>query len=446
MKTWPQWHFSLAVTWLTFVAVSSTVAAPPDPEFMAAKQTFVKEMKKKSAAARAAAVEKLSELIQPETADLLLKRGITDDDRSVRLSAQKGLRQLAGDQTVGEYLFNELKKSFRKPPANDTVAIEVLRALVPTDDESRREEIVTMLDDFLGSPKAHPLIPITVIDDYAVEGDEIALKSVLLLAKAKVFENNFGYRRCVVQALSQIREPEAIGFLIDLLPKTQGLIQHDVITYLTRATSQKFRDNDRNWSNWWRENQKDFKFPPAGTPLSDASLDDQQPTYYGIPICAKRIVFVLDTSMSMRGQPIVLAKQALLKTIESLPEAVKFDIIFFDGATATWQPRLVPASAEAKHEASQIIADRGLKLGTVSSAALNAAFELEPEAIYFVSDGEPTDGQPAQIVNFVSQYNRVRRVSVHTVGVVTIRNGGAGLTSFMQPLADQNYGKFRLVE
>ena len=97
-------------------------------------------------------------------------------------------------------------------------------------------------------------------------------------------------------------------------------------------------------------------------------------------------------------------------------------------------------------EASQIIADRALKLGTVSNAALNVAFELDPEAIYFVSDGEPTDGQPAQIVNYVTQFNRTRRVSIHTVGVVTIRNGGAGLTSFMEPLADRNYGKFRLVE
>ena len=446
MQTRAQWKCRIAVIWVTLVAVSSAVSAPPDPEFMAAKQTFIKEMKKKSAAARVAAVEKLAELVQPETADLLLKRGITDDDRSVRLAAQKGLRQFVGDETVSDYLVNELKKSFRKPPANDTVAIELLRALVSAEDESRREEIVTMLDDFLTSPKAHPLIPMTVIDEFALEGDEIAMQSVLLLTKVKVFENNFGYRRCVVQAMSQIREPEAIGFLIDLLPKTQGLIQHDIVTYLTRATSQKFRDNDRNWANWWRENQKDFKFPPAGTPLSEASLDDQQPTYYGIPICAKRIVFVLDTSMSMRGQPIILAKQALLKTIESLPEAVKFDIIFFDGATATWQPRLVPASGEAKLEASRIIADRALKLGTVSSAALNAAFELDPEAIYFVSDGEPTDGQPAQIVNFVSQFNRTRRVSIHTIGVVTIRNGGAGLTSFMQPLAGQNYGKFQLVE
>ena len=447
MQTRAQLRLSLAVTGvMIFVAVSSAASAPPDAELLAAKQTFAKEMKKKSAGARVTAIEKLAELVRPETADLLIKRGISDDDRNVRVAAQKGLRQFVEDPTVGEYLFNELKKSFRKPPANDTVAIELLRALITVEDKSRQEDIVTMLDDFLGSPKAHPLIPMTVIDECAAEGDGPAFQSVSRLAKVKVFESHFGYRRCVVQAMSQIRDPEAIGFLIDLLPKTQGLIQHDVIQYLTRITSQKFGDNDRNWSNWWRESQKDFKFPPAGTALTESSLDDQQPNYYGIPICAKRIVFVLDTSMSMRGQPIVVAKQALLKTIESLPEAVKFDIIFFDGATATWQPRLVPANTEAKMEASRIIADRGLKIGTVSSAALNAAFELEPEAIYFVSDGEPTDGQPAQIVNFVSQFNRTRRVSIHTIGVVTICNGGAGLTSFMQPLADQNYGKFRLVE
>ena len=90
--------------------------------------------------------------------------------------------------------------------------------------------------------------------------------------------------------------------------------------------------------------------------------------------------------------------------------------------------------------------ERGLKLGTASSAALNAAFGMEPEAIYFVSDGEPTDGTPAQIVSAASQFNRTRRVSIHTVGVVTQRNGGIGLTMFMQPLSDQNYGKFQLIE
>ena len=87
-----------------------------------------------------------------------------------------------------------------------------------------------------------------------------------------------------------------------------------------------------------------------------------------------------------------------------------------------------------------------MSLGTASNAALNAAFNLDPEVIYFLSDGEPTDGRPAQIVSSITTLNRTRRVSIHTIGVVTDRNGSFGLTQFMRPLAEQNYGTFQLVQ
>jgi hypothetical protein len=96
--------------------------------------------------------------------------------------------------------------------------------------------------------------------------------------------------------------------------------------------------------------------------------------------------------------------------------------------------------------ASQVVIERGLRGGTASHDALTTAFGLEPEAIYFLSDGEPTDGPPPQIVAEITRLNKTRRVSVHAIGVVTDRNGGIGLTMFMQPLANQNFGKFRLVE
>lgn len=89
---------------------------------------------------------------------------------------------------------------------------------------------------------------------------------------------------------------------------------------------------------------------------------------------------------------------------------------------------------------------RGLGLGTASLAALNAAYNLHPEVIYFLSDGEPTDSQPKVIVEAMSERNRTRRVTIHAIGVVTQRGGGAGLTYFMKPLAENNYGKFQLIE
>ena len=440
------WLTGLLVAGLFQVQISAAVATPPDAEFVTAKQSFLKEMKKKSTEARVAAVDRFAELARPETAEFLLKRGFSDPETPVRIATQRGLRKLAGDPDVGLFLIDELKKSLRKSSAGESNQIELLRALAPDEDESRQVEIQKILDDFLASAKSNYLVPITVIDDAATQGDAEALRSLLLLSKAKKFDEHFGYRRALVQAFSQIREPEAVDFLIDLLPKTEGLIQHDVIQYLTRLTSQKFRDNDREWKIWWTENRSKFDFPPLGDVLPEVIQGEQVRTYYGIPICAKRIVFVLDTSGSMRGQPIERAKQALVKVIESLPEQVAFGLIFFDNSPTVWQPRLVPATIEAKQLATRTISERGVKLGTASRAALNAAFELQPEAIYFLSDGEPTDGTPDQIVNEARQFNRTRRVSIHTIGVVTQNHGGVGLTLFMQPLAQQNFGQFRLVE
>jgi hypothetical protein len=148
----------------------------------------------------------------------------------------------------------------------------------------------------------------------------------------------------------------------------------------------------------------------------------------------------------MRGEPRAAAKRAVNGTIEQLPEAVQFDVLFFDKNIASWQPQLVPAATHFKQEAIRAVTARSMDRGTASNTALNAAFTLDPEVIYFLSNGEPTDGRPLQIVSTITNLNRTRRVSIHTIGVVTKRNGGYGLTQFMRPLAEQNYGTFQLVE
>jgi hypothetical protein len=116
-------------------------------------------------------------------------------------------------------------------------------------------------------------------------------------------------RVAAVDRFAELARPETADFLIDLLLKTEGLIQHDVIQYLTRLTSQKFRNHDQEWKIWWTENRSEFDFPPLGDVLPEVIQGEQIRTDYGIPICAKRMVFVLDTSDSMRGQPIERAKQ-----------------------------------------------------------------------------------------------------------------------------------------
>jgi von Willebrand factor type A domain len=439
------WSFASLPIIVVGALFAVTFAAEPDSDFAAGKQVFLREMKKKSAPARVEAVEALGEFPNPEAAALLLKRGLADPEPSVRLAVRKSLRKIAAEPAVGKHLFDEFKRSIKKHAVPEELTA-LLGALVTTSDETLQADLIKSLDDYLALPKGNLLVPMTLIDESGQQGEPEAVQVVTVLAKAKAFNALFGYRRSVVQAMSRIREPEAITFLIEMLPTSQGLIQYDIVQYLTRTTKQKFRDNDRDWTNWWKENQKTFKFPPVAAGVVADQVDDKQANYYGIPICAKRVVFVLDTSASMRGLPMEAAKQALIKVVEALPEAVSFDVVMFDLTADAWQPRLVPASYEAKQGASQNVMVRGMKLGTASHAALNTAFGLEPECIYFLSDGEPTDGRPADIIAAITQMNRTRRVSIHTIGVVTQRNGSAGLRLFMQPLAEQNYGTFRLIE
>lgn len=78
---------------------------------------------------------------------------------------------------------------------------------------------------------------------------------------------------------------------------------------------------------------------------------------------------------------------------------------------------------------------------TATSDALQAAFTFDAEAIFMLSDGEPSAGRivdPAGIIQFVKELNRGRAVTVNTVGIMT----GGG---FLDELAKANHGTFRAV-
>ena len=437
----------LALVILVVLANVDGRAADTDAEFQSAKQAFFKEMKKKSAADRADAITAFAEVARTETADTILKRGFSDPDPQVRTATQHGLAKLAENAEVSKFLLDDLKRSLRKAGSEPLVA-ELFRALAGTEDEDLQTEVIKLLDEYLRTPKGNVLLPMTLIDDFGSQGDAKAARSVTLLARAKPFESKFGYRRCVIQAMTRIRDPLAMDFLIERLPKLEGLVEHDAITYLQQVSKQRFRNdnNGADWKSWWRLARPMFEFPKAKELAQVKPIDNQQLLFYGIPICAKRVLFVLDTSGSMRGEPLEAAKRALNGTIEQLPEAVQFDVLFFDKGVSAWQQQLVPAATNAKQDAIRTVTARGMNIGTASNTALNAAFNLDPEVIYFLSDGEPTDGRPANIISAITTLNRTRRVSIHTIGVVTDRNGSAGLTQFMRPLAEQNYGTFQLVQ
>jgi uncharacterized protein YegL len=172
------------------------------------------------------------------------------------------------------------------------------------------------------------------------------------------------------------------------------------------------------------------------------------PSYYGLSLQARRIVFVLDISGSMNGPRLQAAKDELVNTIEGLANDVSFSIVVYNNAVMVWQRSLTAASPGAKRAAAQFVHTRRAAGHTAAYDALEAAFQFDAEAIYFLSDGAPNAGKivrPDDIVAAVRQANRSRRISVYTIGIAPGSPDGP-CDLFLKTLAEQNFGVYRRVD
>jgi len=426
-------------------AVRPAAKTPPDRAFQKAKKEFQLRSHGKKPAERVAALKILEDFPTGDAADLVYVTLLDDRSSDVRQAAVAFLAALRDREDVVARLLQRMTNTTRKG-GMDIRAVGALQALAEGENAEVQSQVLSYLNEFLGTPRANLLLLHTMIDEQAPKGDaEDVLRMLTLFTKAEFFDQNFGYRRCLVQGLMQVKDKEALTYLIDLLPRFKGLVQFDVVSHLIAATGQNFGDDAAKWKAWWAENQnrkeplEKPKTPPVGN-YGDFG------EYYGIPICAKRVVFVLDTSLSMRGAKIDAAKTELIRAIKELPKEVYFDVIAFDNTVRVWRPELVAANEQTKQMAVNVVLEQPLKFKTASYDALEAAFGLNPEAIYFLSDGAPFGGKiddPKTIISTISEINRVRRVSIHAIGVATKLS--AVLESFMKGLAAANWGIYKPV-
>jgi hypothetical protein len=160
-------------------------------------------------------------------------------------------------------------------------------------------------------------------------------------------------------------------------------------------------------------------------------------------------VFVVDMSGSMsspsRGGSTRFhrAMLELTKSISKLKARQKFYIIFFNTETQPlFYPKpareLVPATTSMKNRARRWIRSRQPQSGTDPNEAFDLALRLEPDAIFFLTDGELPD--PEGTRRAVQLFNR-KKVAIHTIGFETFDGDDT-----LQQLAKENGGTYRHVK
>lgn len=414
------------------------------------QRTAVQRIKGKKPEARLEAIRELAEYPCEEAAKVLVLQGLTSKFEDVRKASYETLLEFKNNEQVCNYLFDTIKKEVKKGTPRDGVGA-LLGVVLASDLPTVQKQAAAVLDEAVKQPKGGLLLLVTLADGLGQQSDATSLATLLKLSKLPLFEQEFAVRRSVVLALAHVQELEAVDALIELLGRLEGEVRGDIVRYLTSISGEQHELDAAAWREWWQASRKSFQFPLRGQKVVVARPKPQSMSqqYYGIPIYAQRLVFVIDASGSMRrGGRIDAAKRELVEAVKALPAGVSFNVLAFNERVFRWRKKLMIASPENKEKAVQYVEQLGLGRATASYDALEAALDLDAEAIYFLTDGAPHGGkvdQPAEIVDVLTRLNHTRRVTINSIGIGVGPEGNL-FDTFLKTLSEKNYGEYRRVD
>ena len=155
----------------------------------------------------------------------------------------------------------------------------------------------------------------------------------------------------------------------------------------------------------------------------------------------RNVILLLDTSLSMYGEKLKRAVEALDYFLSSLSSQDHFDLVLFNEETYAFSPTPLPATPDNTEHALDFIRNSMLGSGSDLRKALAKAVELAPQfpqgerSVVLVSDGNPTLG--TRSVKQILQTLKTRSTRVFAFGL-----GSDANNSLLEELAKTGHGYF----
>lgn len=188
------------------------------------------------------------------------------------------------------------------------------------------------------------------------------------------------------------------------------------------------------------------RFPGAGSGTGGSggktlSMFDTEGT-------GKTFVFVIDRSGSMDergGRPMRAAKSQIVQNIDRLDDFNQFNIIFYNDTFLFWRGgRKMPFAKEPERESAKRFVEGMIPAGgTRHEEPLREAIRLQPEVIFFLTDGDESELQLNS-----GQLARIQRANTRSIQINVIQFGlGANReSSFLKRLAAENRGMYKYID
>jgi len=162
--------------------------------------------------------------------------------------------------------------------------------------------------------------------------------------------------------------------------------------------------------------------------------------FFGVQASGKRIVYVVDCSLSMRGPRWRAAREELVRSLRALKRDVSFLVVFFSDDCYPMPGSTLQLATPGNIEiAANWIESTSLGWGTKPLASVQLAYAQEPDAIFLLTDGEFAD-RTAKFLRDENSEKGPKMASVHTIAFQS-RDG----IRLLKRIARENSGQFRYV-
>ncbi len=267
-------------------------------------------------------------------------------------------------------------------------------------------------------------------------------------------------RNASLQSLQKFKVKEMVPALIERLGREKDKArQGNVLNLLVRRTGVNMGLVAKDWDKWWKETADRFEFPKASEAGSPKANTVVVPTYFGIEVASKRVIFLVDASISMlqsatgpkkkgrkknlKGAPgtkMAALKKELTSILTKLPDTTMVNIIFFNVGPIPWKSSLQPLRGRGRQEAIAFVKNLDCKLKTnIYDSLVLALKDRRADTLFLLSDGKPIGGtftKPADILREIGAKNRVRGAKINCISF-------GQETPFLKQLAKQNGGIYR---
>lgn len=175
-----------------------------------------------------------------------------------------------------------------------------------------------------------------------------------------------------------------------------------------------------------------------------------QTSLFGVNDAGKTFVYVIDRSASMQDfGAFRAAKAELMTSLSRLTEVQQFQVILYNDQPLSWTPRngrfrMFFGTDAQRLEISELVGAISPDGGTDHLPALKLALKLDPDVIFFLTDGASKALTPLDLKEIRKDNRRGTHIHCIEFGTSPPPSGEGALAApnFLMKLASQNQGKY----